>query len=101
MAKFFAGILSIYIVLLWILGGLMHLWTVYIIYQLHGLFMGIVSFFFPVISEIYLAFTAWKTSGFESSYIQWLIVLIILWAIYYVFGIIASIFDSKSQKYQA
>ena len=92
--------MSIYYVLLWVLGGLMHLWTVYIAYSISGAFMGIISFFFPIISEIIIGFIGWNASGFSSPYIQWLIVLVSMWAFYYLIAIIIGISSSKQEKFQ-
>lgn len=91
MIKVFSGLLYIHAVLFWILGGLIHLWTVYIAFSIAGLFGGAVSFFFPVISEIYLGYRAWSLYGFDSPYIQWLVVLFVLWLVRYVLVFFASL----------
>ncbi|PLR84670.1 hypothetical protein CVD25_01145 [Bacillus canaveralius] len=98
--KVFAVFLYVFMALLWILGGLMHLWTVYIAYTIGGWFWGLVSLFFPVISEIVLAFVSWGNSGFQAPYIQWLIVLVVLWIVYYVVAGMASGVEARTQKYQ-
>jgi hypothetical protein len=77
-------VFSVYNVLFWIVGGLMHLWTIYIAYSALGIFWGIVSFFFPVISEIYFGYDAWKYDGFNTAYFQWLLVLLAMWLFRYV-----------------
>jgi hypothetical protein len=84
MIKVFAGLLYLHAILFWILGGLIHLWTVYIAFSLTGLFGGVVSFFFPVISEIYLGYQAWSLDGFNTLYIQCLIGIFVLWLLRYV-----------------
>jgi hypothetical protein len=96
--KLLAGFMYVYVVLVWILSGIMHLWTVYIAYSFGGLFWGIVSFFFPVISELYWGFVAWRIDGFNSAYIQWLIVLVIIWVLQYVFTFFLSLLENKFSK---
>lgn len=98
MFKFFSGILSIYMILVWILSGLIHLWTIYIAYSISGLFWGIVSLFFPVVSQIYWGYGAWRLDGFNSAYIQWLIVLGVMWLLQYVFAFILGSIEEKSNK---
>ena len=98
MIKVFSGFMYIYLGLLWILGGLMHLWTVYIAYSISGVFWGIVSLFFPVISQIVWGFNAWRISGFESPFIQWLIVLVGMWIVYLIFAFIVGFIEEKSEK---
>jgi hypothetical protein len=88
----------VYVVLVWILSGIMHLWTVYIAYSFTGVFGGIVSFFFPVFSEIYWGYSAWKEFGFDTSYIQWLIVLLIMWVLQYAFSFILALAEEKINK---
>jgi TM2 domain-containing membrane protein YozV len=60
MLKVLSGFFNLYLVLVWIVSGLIHLWTVYIAYSIGGLFWGVVSFFFPVISQIYWGFEAFR-----------------------------------------
>ncbi|KQU13011.1 hypothetical protein ASG65_11715 [Bacillus sp. Leaf13] len=98
MIKVLSGFIYFYLVLVWILGGLMHLWTVYIAYSISDVFWEIVTLFFPVISQIVWGFNAWRISGFELPYIQWLIVLVIMWIAYFIFGFIVSFIEEKSEK---
>jgi hypothetical protein len=98
MIKIFAGLFFLYNVIFWILGGLIHLWTVYISFSMAGIFGGIVAFFFPVISEIYTGYGAWKYDGFNSPYIQWLIVLLVMWLFRYVLIFILASFENKVEK---
>ncbi|MEH6993715.1 hypothetical protein V7075_13535 [Neobacillus drentensis] len=101
MGKFFGAIVGIFTVLLWILAGVMHLWTVYIVYQMYGVFMAIVSLGFPVISELVLGFMAFTDSGFNSPYMQGLILLPIGWIALYLLSLLAAVIESKTDKYQA
>jgi hypothetical protein len=98
MFKFFTGIMGLFYALLWLLGGLIHLWTVYIAYSVSGWFWGIISLFFPIISQIVWGFIAWNDSGLESAYIQWLVVLVVMWIIYYIIYGIISFVENKSIK---
>jgi hypothetical protein len=96
--RFLSGILSLYVVLVWILSGLIHLWTIYIAYSIGGLFWGIVSFFFQVVSQLYWGFGAWQIDDFNSPYIQWLIVVGVMWIFQYVFATIVGAMEEKQNK---
>jgi hypothetical protein len=85
-------------VLVWILSGLIHLWTVYIAYSLGGAFWGFVAFFCPVISQISLGFEVWNVSGFSSAYIQWLLILVVMWVLQYVFSVLIGLAEEKANK---
>jgi hypothetical protein len=98
MIKLLSGFLYAYVVLVWILSGLIHLWTVYIAYTLGGAFWGFVAFFCPVISQISLGYDAWTISGFESPYIQWLLITVVAWVLQYVFAAIFGITEEKLNK---
>jgi hypothetical protein len=63
-----------------------------------GIFGGVIAFFFPVISEIFIGFTAWKYDGFNSPYIQWLIVLLLMWLFRYVLIFVLASFENKVEK---
>jgi hypothetical protein len=93
MVKFITGVMYLYIVVLWILGGLMHFWTIYIAYSISGAFWGFVSLFFPVVAQIVWGFNAWISYGWDSPYIQWLVVLMVLWVFYYIILFFINIFD--------
>jgi hypothetical protein len=103
MFKAFEILMKIYVVFLIILGVLMHLWTVYIAFAISGVFWAIVSFFFPVASQLFWGFRAWSVGSFDTPFIQWLILLAIMWVAYYiVLAIIAALAASyeKKKKYQ-
>jgi hypothetical protein len=85
-------------VLVWILSGLIHLWTVYIAYTLGGAFWGFIAFFCPVVSQISLGYEAWTVSGFSSAYIQWLIVLVVMWVLQFVFIALVGLVEEKANK---
>ncbi len=61
------GIIRFFTVILWIgtyIGGIaLHLWTVYAIFLGNGLIGGVMAFFFPVISELYLMYVYFKITG--------------------------------------
>lgn len=90
------GFTYVYIGILWILGGLIHFWTVYIAYNVSGWFWGLVTLFFPIISQIIWGFRAWSLAGFESAYLQWLVVFAALWGIYAAFVAILMWFAEKT-----
>jgi hypothetical protein len=96
MLKVLSGFLNLYLVLVWIVSGLIHLWTVYIAYSIGGLFWGVVSFFFPVISQIFFGIDAFRVAGADSSYFQWLIVLVVMWIVKYIFAFIIGTIEEKS-----
>ncbi|MEH7116155.1 hypothetical protein V7128_01850 [Neobacillus vireti] len=98
MLKFFNGLFYFYLVLLWILGGLLHLWTVYIAYSATGALGGVISFFFPVLSEIYWAYGAWKFDGFNTPYIQWLILFFVMWVCKFIFSYVLVTVEDKFSK---
>jgi hypothetical protein len=96
--RFLSGLLSLYVVLVWIVSGLIHLWTIYIAYSITGILGGVVSFFFPVVSQLYWGFGAWQLDGFNSGYIQWLIIVTVMWVLQYVFAFILGSIEEKSNK---
>jgi hypothetical protein len=96
MLKVLSGFFNVYLVLVWIVSGLIHLWTVYIAYSIGGLFWGVVSFFFPVISQIYWGFEAFRIAGADSLYFQCLIVLVVMWIVKYIFAFIIGTIEEKS-----
>jgi hypothetical protein len=96
MLKVLSGFFNLYLVLVWIVSGLIHLWTVYIAYSIGGLFWGVVSFFFPVISQIYWGIQAFRIAGADSLYFQCLIVLVVMWIVKYIFAFIVVAIDEKS-----
>lgn len=46
-----------------VIGLLIHLWTLFIIFSIHGVLGTIVAFFMPIISQIYLFLMSWSLSG--------------------------------------
>jgi hypothetical protein len=63
-----------------------------------GIFGGVVAFFFPVVSEIYVGYNAWKFDGLNTAYIQWLIVLLVMWLFRFVLMFILASFENKVEK---
>ncbi|OIK11967.1 hypothetical protein BIV60_17075 [Bacillus sp. MUM 116] len=98
MIKLFTGVYSVSVFLIWALGIGIHLWTIYIAYHVSGLFWAIISFFFPVLSQIYWGYKAWKIDGFDSAYIQWLIILTVLWVSRFVFALIIATSSDEPKK---
>jgi hypothetical protein len=93
MSKFFIGLTYLISILLGIGGTLFHIWTIIIAYNVSGILAAIVTFFLIGLSEFYWAFQAWKTSGFDSSFIQWIIVFLALGIVRFIFIIFSGIFD--------
>lgn len=53
----------------YIIGGLaIHIWTILIVYELHGLFGSVVSFFLPVFSQLYIMVLSTFKVGFINTY---------------------------------
>lgn len=48
---------------IYILAFCIEIWTSYIIFTFFGLFWGIVSFFLPIISQIYAILLGWHSCG--------------------------------------
>lgn len=46
-----------------LVGLIIHLWTLYIVFNIHGLIGAILAFFMPVLSQIYLFILSWNISG--------------------------------------
>jgi hypothetical protein len=99
MVKFLAGISSIYIVLLWIVGLLLHLWTVWINFQIAGIIGGALALFFPVLSEIYTTYKAWSIGGFNAIYVVCTLGYLLLWGIQFALSFIVSIIEEKSNNH--
>jgi hypothetical protein len=98
MLKLLSGLFKVYLILAWILGILLHLWTVYIAYSGSGLIGGILSFIFPVLSEIYWGYKAWSLYALDTSYVQWLIVFFFMWVFQYLFAFIVGTLEDKFSK---
>lgn len=98
MQKIILSLAYTYMGIVWILSGLIYIWTLIIANTLGGTLAAIVTFFFPVIGQLYWAYRSWRISGFDSTYIQWLIVLVALWVIQYLVFATASIFDSSRKR---
>lgn len=68
----------------WLLGFLIHIWTIIIVYSIHGIIGGVIAFILPFISEIYLIYMSWSISGtFFTKYniviVGYVILFVILW----------------------
>lgn len=78
-------------VILSILGVLIHVWTIIIAFMLKGFLAALISFIFPVVSQIYWFFKIGSNVGFTNN---WFCISIIayvgLWLIVFIGGAIAS-----------
>jgi len=74
----------------WIGGLAIHLLTAYVAFQLYGLLGAVLSFIFPFVSTIYICYVAWSLSGFNSGYIQWVILYVIVGFLLMIVNIIAT-----------
>lgn len=99
--KFVVTIVGIFSVLVWILAGVMHLWTVFIVYQAYGLFMGFVSLCFPIVSEVAVGIMAFMDSGFSSPYILGLLSIPVGFVMIFILGGIGAAIESKANRYEA
>lgn len=73
----------------YILGGIVHIWTVIIAFSEGGFLAGILSFIFPVLSEIYWVIRLW---GEYNAYVNSAIIATIL-----VF--VAPFLGSRKERY--
>lgn len=90
MSKFFTVLVYLLSGIIGLGGSLLHIWTIIIAYNISGPLAAIVSFFLIGLSEFYWVYKAWSISGFDSPYIQWLIVFIVLAAIRFIFAILSA-----------
>lgn len=81
-----------------IISFLLHLWTVYIAFKVGGWVGAIITFITPGFSQLYWSFRAWKIDGFDSPYIQWVIVIVVMWIVAFAFGIFAAFFSSSKNE---
>lgn len=81
-------------VLIWVVGGLLHLWTVYIAFNLYGLIGGGLSLFFPVVSQIVIGFVGFRIDGFNSPFIQWIIAYLVFYIGYLLLMFIVSLIEN-------
>lgn len=98
LSKFLVGITIVWMSSLWIFSGLMHFWTIYIAYENSGWFWGIITLFFPVIAQMVWGYNAYVSSGFDSPYIQWLIVLVVAWILNFIFQFIIGILENRENN---
>lgn len=98
MGKFFGGLFIAYVYALYLLTGIMHLWTVYIAYKTEGIFWSFVTLCFPIISQVFWGLRAWNTYGIDSVYVQWLLIVVFCWVMNYVLAIVFSYYTDKSER---
>lgn len=75
-----------------------HIWTLMIAYNNNGLLAAVITFILVGLSEIYWVYQAWQISGFDSPYIQWTIVFIIVYISQYVLVFIGSFLEARANK---
>lgn len=70
------------------IGGLaIHIWTVYIIYVLHGFFGSTLAFFLPGVSQLYLMFKSTLNVGFFNTYnLSIIVVFLLTWVSPFIMG---------------
>jgi hypothetical protein len=84
----FLWISSFGINILYFIAGLIHLWTVLIAFSENGFVGAAITFFLPIISQIYWFFVSVKISGtFINTYSIIIIIYILLW-IFLIIGAI-------------
>lgn len=70
---------------------LLHLFTAYILWQVHGIVFGIIGLFFPFVAEIYTFIACWVVSGFLNYYTLAIAIVIVLYSLpYLILGAIAT-----------
>ncbi|MED3759695.1 hypothetical protein P4555_11540 [Peribacillus frigoritolerans] len=76
-------------------GALIHLWTIYITYENIGGFWAIISFFAPVISQLYWMYSFTVHFGFLNAYN---VLIIALFVIKWGFAIVTTLTASGLEK---
>lgn len=96
--KFLIGLTYVWIFALWITTGLIHIWTIYIAYENSGWFWGLVTMFFPLISQIIWGVKAYAMFGLQSAYIQWLIIVVIAWIMNFLLQFVLAIVEARENN---
>lgn len=74
----------------------LHIWTVYIVFQLHGFIGAVIGLLAPVLSEIYVAITSWRMSGvFLTQYNYIVLLYISAWIVWVVLMLISVTIEEK------
>jgi hypothetical protein len=76
-------------------GGLLHLFTTYLIFASDGLLLGTLSFFLPVLSQIYLVIKITSEYGFFNLYNYMTIFYLLLYPFGFLFGTLAEYSTNK------
>ena len=75
---------------------LLHLYTAFILWQVHGIAFGVIGLFFPFIAEIYTFISCWIAVGFLNYYTLAVAVVLVLYSLpYLICGMIAFIHKDK------
>lgn len=97
MTNIISKVLIVYMYLMYLVFGLVglgiHLWTIETVYYNWGIIWAIISFFFPLISQVAVTLIIWFGSGlFINVYSEVLIIYLIC---YFVFIVLAGILIDK------
>lgn len=81
----------------YIAGAILHLATIYFLYLIHGVLGAIATFFFPVISQIYLMI--YLTTYWETFLVTYNIIVVSYALAYVIYVIILAVRQPKNQLY--
>ena len=74
---------------------LLHLFTAYILWQVHGIAIGIVGLFFPFVAEVYTFIACWLAAGFLNYYTFAIAGVVALYSLPYLILWIATLHKDK------
>lgn len=72
-----------------------HLWTVYILFQIYGLFGAIIGLIMPGVSQIYLFILSWNISGILLTQFN---LILIAYIVSWIVVILITMFFAKFQS---
>ncbi|SDJ62343.1 DUF2569 domain-containing protein [Paenibacillus naphthalenovorans] len=101
MSSLFVGLASLMAFLVYAGSVIIHIWTLVIAYNSSGIAAAILSFIFPVISQLYWCYYEWKISGLDSPFIQWIIVLLLIWIFSLTLAIAGRFLENKKTRDEA
>lgn len=76
--------------------GLFHLYTTFIVFEMAGFINAVITFFFPVISELYWLWHIWRLSGHFFNHYTSLALLLIVFAL---ISAVASVVAVRTEKW--
>ena len=78
------GILGLTMIAVNILCVVIHVWTIVIAFLVSGIFAAVITFIFPVVSEVYWFLNIGANVGFGTTYCVSIMVLIVLFVVMFI-----------------